>query len=67
MGVESKGCKLRVIASGLCMATVVLVSILTDEIQVTGEHTRLAEFSNQQNYELSPVTQRDLNDPVPVR
>lgn len=65
MGVESKGCKLRVIASGLCMATVVLVSILTGEIQVSGEHTRLVEFSNQQNYELSPVTQLDLNDPVP--
>lgn len=65
MGVESKGCKLRVIASGLCMAAVVLVSILTGEIQVSGEHTRLAEFSNQQNDELTPVTLRDLNDPVP--
>ncbi|UPK44467.1 hypothetical protein [Paenibacillus pabuli] len=65
MGVESKGCKLRVIASGLCMATVMLVSVFTGGIPNTGERTGFAEVSVEQNYEFPPVTLLDLNDPVP--
>ncbi|MFC9711434.1 hypothetical protein ACFTRD_25155 [Paenibacillus sp. NPDC056933] len=63
----SKGSKLRVMASGLCMATVVLVSVLTGGIHVSGERTGLAEFSDQQNYGFPPATLLDLNDPVPLR
>ncbi|RAW12182.1 hypothetical protein [Paenibacillus taichungensis] len=67
MGVESKGCKLRVIASGLCMATVMLVSVFTGGITNSGERTGLAEISVQQNDKFPPVTLLDLNDPVPHR
>lgn len=64
MGVESKGYKLRVIASGLCMAAVMLVSVLRGNSQY-GERTGFAEVSVEQNYEFPPVTLLDLNDPVP--
>ncbi|MHA7580997.1 hypothetical protein ACX12E_11395 [Paenibacillus vandeheii] len=63
---ESKGSKLRVIASGICMATVVLVSV-TGEISISGERPGLSGFSVQQNDGLLPVTLLDLNDPVPRR
>lgn len=44
MGVESKGYKLRVIASGLCMAAVMLVSVFTGEFPIRGNVRGLLKF-----------------------
>ncbi|MEC0127282.1 hypothetical protein [Paenibacillus pabuli] len=64
---ESRRSKLRVTASGLCMATVVLISILTGEIQPSGERTGLVGLTGQQEQGILPATLLDLNDPVPLK
>lgn len=63
---ESKKSKLRVVASGLCMATVMLVSILTGQSHVSGE-LGIAGISDQREHRIVPASLLDLNDPIPLK
>lgn len=66
MDVESKGFKLQGIASGLCMATVVVISFFTGQLHASGGVVQpQGDLSHVYKHIQEEVTPLDLNDPVP--
>ncbi|WFR63288.1 hypothetical protein P9222_02455 [Paenibacillus amylolyticus] len=66
---ESKGSKLVITASELCMITIMLLPFITGQLHVSEAYAGSTKSGGQQGQEYAGSTETllDLNDPVPGR